>query len=59
MSNSPIKNGLLDTIRKQCSESYNVAVKAAGLIESELGIKVVPDEIGYIAIHIEKLRSAS
>lgn len=59
MSNSPIKNGLLDTIRKQCSESYKVAVKAAGLIENELGIKVVPDEIGYIAIHIEKLRSAS
>lgn len=59
ISNSPIKNGLLETIRSQYSESYNVAKKAASIIEDELGIKVVPDEIGYIAIHIEKLRSAS
>lgn len=59
MSNSPIKNGLLETIKKEYSNSYNVAAKAADLIERELKIKVVPDEIGYIAVHIEKLRSAS
>lgn len=59
MSNLPIKNGLLKTIKKKYKSSYNVALKAADIIESELNLNVVPDEIGYIAVHIEKLRSAS
>lgn len=58
MNNSPIKNELLYAIKKQFKNSYKLSKKVATLIESELGMKVEEDEIGYIAMHIEKLRSA-
>jgi transcriptional antiterminator len=58
MNNSPIKNELLGAIKKQFKSSYKLSKKVANLIENELGIRVVDDEIGYIAMHIEKLKSA-
>lgn len=58
MNNSPIKNELIGAIKKQFKNSYKLSQKVAKLIENELGMKVVDDEIGYIAMHIEKLRSA-
>ena len=59
INNTPIKNMLLDMVREKFTDSFIVAVKAGELLEKELNIKVVPDEIGYIAIYIEKLRNAS
>lgn len=56
MNNNPIKNELLVSIKRKFKKSYEIATKAAGIIENELSINVVEDEIGYLAIHIERLR---
>lgn len=58
MKNSPIKNELLGTIKRKFKNSYKLSKKVAELIENEIGIKVAEDEIGYIAMHIEKITSA-
>ncbi|MCE5285526.1 MAG: PRD domain-containing protein [Pelosinus sp.] len=58
MSNAPIKNELLDAIKEKYRDSYALAEKIGQIIASELAIKAVPeDELGYLAIHIEKLRN--
>lgn len=57
MNNSPIKNDLLTTIKRKYKVSYKLAQKAAKIIESNLQLKVATDEIGYIAIHVEKIRN--
>ncbi|MCB2290103.1 PRD domain-containing protein [Clostridium sp. CS001] len=56
LNNSPIRNELLDIVKKQYAESYSLAEKVCKLIESELNLDVSPDEVAYIAVHIEKLR---
>ncbi|WP_240985644.1 PRD domain-containing protein [Acididesulfobacillus acetoxydans] len=53
-----IKNRLLKSIKREYKESYAIAKKVAVLLEETIGKKVVPDEVGYIAVHIEKLRDA-
>lgn len=58
MKNQPIKNDLLDAIKKQYGNSYNLAKKVCKFIENELYVKVAEDEVAYIALHIEKFRSA-
>lgn len=57
MNNNPIKNELLISIKRKYKKSYAIAKKAAKIIESELSKEVVDDEIGYIAIHIERFRN--
>lgn len=58
MSNAPIKNDLLDAIKEKYRASYALAERIGGIIASELAIKRVPeDEIGYLAIHVEKLKN--
>ncbi|MCY6356524.1 glucose PTS transporter transcription antiterminator GlcT [Clostridium sp. ZS2-4] len=59
LSDNPIKNELLSAIKKQYKQSYKLAKKVAKIIERDLNIEVVEDEIGYICIHIEKLKNAS
>ncbi len=56
IKNSPIKNDLLSTIKRKYKASYKLAEKIAKIIEANLQLAVVPDEIGYIAIHLEKLK---
>lgn len=58
MKKNPIKNELLDVIKHQYSASYKLAQKIGKLIEDDLHLKVVDDEIGYIAIHIERFKNA-
>lgn len=57
-SNTPIKNVLLSTIKRKFKESYKLAKKISDMIEKDLGQKVVEDEVGYIAIHVEKFKNA-
>lgn len=57
IKNNPIKNALLGTIRKEYPDSYKLAEEMCRFIEEQFLIKVVEDEVGYIALHIEKLRS--
>ncbi|KLU61583.1 PtsGHI operon antiterminator [Peptococcaceae bacterium CEB3] len=56
LKGSIIKNRLLRSIKREYKESYAIAKKVAVLLEETMGKKVVPDEVGYIAVHIEKLR---
>lgn len=55
LNNTPIKNELLTTIKRKYKNSYNISKQIAKIMENNLNIKVVPDEIGYIAIHLENL----
>lgn len=56
INDNPIKNELLSTIKRKYKDSYALAKKAALIIENQLHKKVNKDEIGYIAIYIEKLK---
>lgn len=58
-NNNPIKNELLTTIKRKYKNSYELSKKIARLIEDSLSIPVVKDEIGYIAIHVERLRNVT
>jgi transcriptional antiterminator len=58
MNKNPIKNELLDVVKHQYPASYKLAKKIGKLIENDLHIDVVDDEIGYIAIHIERFKNA-
>ncbi|WMJ81775.1 PRD domain-containing protein [Clostridium sp. MB40-C1] len=58
LNNNPIKNDLIDAIKKQYKVSYNLAERVSEIIENELFLNVVEDETAYIAIHIEKFRNA-
>jgi transcriptional antiterminator len=57
LNNTPIRNELLDIIKKQYSDSYSLAESVCKLIENELHLDVVADEVAYIAVHIEKLKN--
>lgn len=59
IKNIPIKNELLRSIKRTYVDSYNLAKKAAKIIEEELNIKVSNEERGYIAMHIERLKNVS
>lgn len=50
-----LENPLLDTIKEQFSESWQIAIQAKDIIESSLELKVPEDEIGYLTIHIDRL----
>lgn len=50
-----IKNNLLDNIKKDLYNEYAIAIKVAIKIENLLSIKVPEDEIGYIALHLNRL----
>ncbi|MBL4934742.1 PRD domain-containing protein [Clostridium sp. YIM B02515] len=55
LKSSPIKNELLTAIKRKYKASYKLAEQIGKIIEDSLEVKVVPDEIGYIAIHLQKL----
>ncbi len=59
LNNTPIKNELFNIIKEQYNESYFLAEKVCKLIEEQMNITVVENEVAYIAVHIEKFRSAS
>lgn len=51
-----IKNPLLDTIKEQFKESYKIASKLGEYIEKTKEIYVSDDELGYLALHIERIK---
>lgn len=53
---TPIKNELLGVIKRKYKNSFKLAQKIGSIIEQNLELTVVNDEIGYIAIHIERLK---
>ncbi|SHK83725.1 transcriptional antiterminator, BglG family [Clostridium cavendishii DSM 21758] len=56
MKKSLIKNDLLNIIKESYPKSYLVAEKVAKILENELEVKVVEDEVAYIAMHIQRFR---
>lgn len=57
IKNITMKNELLLTIRRKYKASYVAARKVGELMETELKCKIPANEIGFLAIHIEKLRN--
>jgi transcriptional antiterminator len=55
LSGKTVKNYLLDSIKKDLYNQYDIAIKVAMKIENLFSIKVPEDEIGYIALHLNRL----
>ncbi|URZ01875.1 PRD domain-containing protein [Clostridium felsineum] len=51
-----IKNLLLDSIKEQLYNEYGLAIKVAIKLENLFSVSVPEDEIGYIAMHLKRLR---
>lgn len=51
-----IKNPLLDTLKKEFSDSFKIALKIKKKIEENTNFFVPDDELGYMTIHIDRLR---
>lgn len=49
-------NPLLDNIKDNFAESFNLAAKLAEIIENRLDCKITEDEKGYLAIHLQRLK---
>lgn len=56
MDKKTIKNELLDNIKKELYNEYDLAIKVAMRIENLFSIKIPEDEIGYIALHLNRLK---
>ncbi|WP_058486552.1 PRD domain-containing protein [Defluviitalea phaphyphila] len=52
-----IKNHLLDIIKKEYYNYYNIAIKVAIKIENLFSIKIPEDELGYITLHISRIKN--
>ena len=59
VTNSPIKNELVDVIKIRYRLSYKIAKEASEIICRVLEInKISDDEIAYLAMHIERFRTS-
>ncbi|MGG5460101.1 BglG family transcription antiterminator [Clostridium sp. B9] len=56
LNNTPIKNDLLYIIKIKYKKSYKVAIEIAKAINEDFGLDVTEDEIGYLALHVERIR---
>lgn len=54
-----IENPLLDSIKEQFKTSFNISKKIGEYIERERNINVTDDELGYLALHIERINETS
>ncbi|MBM7623807.1 glucose PTS transporter transcription antiterminator GlcT [Sporohalobacter salinus] len=50
------QNPLLDIIKTNFPQAYKMAVNLSKIIERELDLEVPEDEIGYLAMHLQRLR---
>ncbi|MBI9011962.1 MAG: PRD domain-containing protein [Clostridiales bacterium] len=51
-----LENPLLETIKKEFNDSWTLASQAKTIIENKLELEVTDDEVGYLAIHIDRLK---
>lgn len=51
-----VSNPLLEALKKELNQSYIIAKKLKDKIEGEFKLKVPDDELGFMAIHIDRLR---
>jgi transcriptional antiterminator len=52
-----IENILLDSIKEKFMDSFTIASKIGLYVEENTNMKVSEDELGYIALHIERIKS--
>lgn len=55
----PIKNPLQARIKKEFGKSYKIAEKIAKFIRERMGKNPPQDELGYLALHIQRIRISS
>lgn len=51
-----LENPLLEMIKDEFVNSWEIALKAKNIIRNELGLSVCDDETGYLTIHIDRLK---
>lgn len=56
INNTPIKNELISIIKLKYSESFKVAEEIGKAINGYFSSEVTEDEIGYLTLHIERIR---
>lgn len=56
LNKKSIKNDLLDIIKKEYYNEYGIAIKVAMKIQNLFSVNVPEDEIGYIALHINRIK---
>ncbi|ABO48881.1 transcriptional antiterminator, BglG family [Desulforamulus reducens MI-1] len=56
VNKTTIENPFLDKLKQEFSNSYEIARQMSNILEEGLGIPVPEDEIGYLAMHIERIR---
>jgi Transcriptional antiterminator len=54
-NNKTVKNNLLDNIKKDLYNQYDIAIKVAMKMENLFSISIPEDEVGYIAMHLTRL----
>ena len=52
-----IENILLDSIKEKFMDSFMLAVKVGNYIEENTNMRVSEDELGFMALHIERIKS--
>lgn len=58
LTHVPIQNELLSTIKRKYKSSFTLGKRVGELIAEELSMPSIPDdEVGYLTLHIEKLRN--
>lgn len=55
LENKMIKNPMLSILKKELKESYEIAQKCAHYLDSNGQVHIVDDEVGYMAIHINRI----
>jgi len=53
---TPNQNPILATIKNNFNDAYQLAKKLARMIEDRLELEVPIDEVGYIALHLQRLK---
>lgn len=55
----PIENPLTEKIKEELPESYQIAEKLGDFIETRLNKRPPEDELGYLTLHIERIKRSS
>lgn len=56
MTGRNIKNTLISAIKKKYKKSYKIAIDIDKILVDKLDIKIVEDEIAYLAMHRKIVR---
>lgn len=56
ITRTAIENPFMEQLKKDFAESYEIARQVSAILEDELQVKVPEAEIGYLTIHLERIR---